>query len=202
MASGTLHGTFASPEVRRRERRWQSAGLLALTALVAAALVGLVGDRATVVRAAVVYAFLLAVFRVAGRRTLAQVTTFDLILVLVIGDATQQAIIGEDFTVITGVLAVSTLLVLDVALGRAKHRWPVIDTIVDGLPLPLIVDGRRDREQMDSEGVSDDDVLASARETQGVARLDDVEHAVLEASGTLSIVPKRSSTESQSRSQQ
>ena len=137
------------------------------------------------------YGFLLVIFRVAGRRTLAQVTTFDLILVLVIGDATQQAIIGDDFTVATGLIAVSTLLLLDVALARAKHRWPTIDAIVDGLPLPLIVHGRHLRDQMDSEGVSDDDVLAAARGAHGLPRLEDVDHAVLEASGTLSIIPKQ-----------
>lgn len=191
MSTATLHGTFATPARRRRERRWQAAGLAILAVLVGAAVLGYVGERGTVVRAALVYMFLLAVFRVAGRRTLAQVTTFDLILVLIIGDATQQAIIGEDFTLTAGMLAVSTLLLLDVALGRAKHRWPIVDTIVDGLPLPLMVNGRRQHEQMDSEGVSDDDLLAAARETQGVPQLDDVEHAVLEASGAISIVPKR-----------
>lgn len=196
MANSTLQGSFATPEARRRERRWQSAGLAMLTLLVSAALLGLIGYRGTVVRAALVYGFLLAVFRVAGRRTLAQVTTFDLILVLVIGDATQQAIIGDDFTVTAGVLAVSTLLLLDVALGRAKHRWPRIDAIVDGLPLPLIVDGRPNRQQMDSEGVSDDDVLASARETRAIPHLDQIEHAVLEASGALSIIPKRPASQS------
>lgn len=186
-----LEGTFATPARRRRERRWQAAGLLALALLVGAAIAGLVGQRDTVMRAAAVYGFLLLVFRVAGRRTLAQVTTFDLILVLVIGDATQQAIIGNDFTVTTGLIAVSTLLLLDVSLARAKHRWPSIDAIVDGLPLPLIVDGRHDRQQMDSEGVSDDDLLAAAREAHGLPRLEEIDHAILEASGALSIVPKR-----------
>lgn len=193
MASDTLQGSFATPSHRRRERRWQAAGLVVLLVLVGAALLGMVGQRETVLRAIVVYAFLLGIFRIAGRRTLAQVTTFDLILVLVIGDATQQAIIGNDFTVTTGLIAVSTLMLLDVALSRAKHRWPFVDAIVDGLPLPLVVAGRRDREQMDSEGVSDDDLLAAARETHGLPRLDEIEHAVLEASGGLSIVPKRSS---------
>lgn len=193
MASAALEGSFATRSHRRRERRWQEAGLVVLFLLVGAALVGVVGQRETVVRAIAVYAFLLAIFRIAGRRTLAQVTTFDLILVLVIGDATQQAIIGNDFTVTTGVIAVSTLLLLDVALSRAKHRWPLVDAIVDGLPLPLVVAGRHDREQMDSEGVSDDDLLAAARETHGLPRLDEIDHAVLEASGGLSIVPKRSS---------
>lgn len=190
MPTFPLHGSFATPEGRRRERRWQAAGLGVLSLLVGGALIGLFGERGTVVRAALVYVFLLAVFRVAGRRTLAQVTTFDLILVLIIGDAMQQAIIGNDFTLTAGLLAVSTLLLLDVALARAKYRWPVVDAIVDGLPLPLIVAGTRNHEQMDSEDVSDDDVLAAAREAHGVARLDQIEHAVLEASGALSIIPK------------
>ena len=196
MSGTALEGSFATPRRRQIERRWQEVGLVLLGGLVGAALFGVIGDRGTVVRAAVVYAFLLAVFRVAGRRTLAQVTTFDLILVLVIGDATQQAIIGEDFTITGGLVAVATLLLLDVLLSRIKHRWPVVDAIVDGLPLPLIVDGQRNREQMDSEGVSDDDVLAAARETHGLPQLDQVQHAVLEASGALSVVPRRSSSDS------
>lgn len=184
-----LDGSFATPESRRRERRWQTAGLAILAGLVVAALVGQLGDRGTVVRAAGVYVFLLAVFRVAGRRTLAQVTNFDLILVLIIGDATQQAIIGEDYTLIGGVLAVSTLLLMDVALSRAKHRWPAVDTVIDGLPLPLMTAGSLNREQMSSEGVTDDDLIVAARETRGLAKIEDIDHAVLEASGGISIVP-------------
>lgn len=185
----TLQGTFASLGQRRLERRWQQAGVAALAALTVAALCGLVGDRGTVLRAGGVYLFLLAVFRVAGRRTLAQVTTFDLILVLIIGDATQQAIIGDDFTMIAGVLAVSTLLVMDVALSWAKHRWPRIDAVVEGLPLPLVTAGRPRREYMDGEGISEDDILVAARETRGLSRFDQIGDAVLEASGGISVLP-------------
>ena len=155
MPEAALDGTFASPAMRRRERRWQAVGAAILAALVFAALAGVVGERGTVVRAALVYLFLLGVVRVAGRRTLAQVTNFDLILVLIIGDATQQAIIGDDYTLVAGVLAVSTLLLMDLALSHAKRRWP------------------------------------AARESWGVTRLDEIEHAVLEASGGISIVPVR-----------
>lgn len=162
---------------------------MALVALVVAALCGVVGDRGTVLRAAGVYVFLLAVFRVSGRRTLAQVTNFDLILVLIIGDATQQAIIGDDFTMIAGVLAVSTLLLLDVGLSLAKQRWPQVDVVVDGLPLPLVSAGVLRRELMASEGVSEDDLLVAARESRGLTRLDQISDAVLEASGGITVVP-------------
>ena len=185
-----LDGAFAGIAARRLERRWQWAGRGALAALVVVALAGLVGDRGIVLRTAVVYAFLLAVFRVAGRRTLAQVTNFDLILVLIIGDATQQAILGDDLSLAGAALAVSTLVLMDVALSLAKRRWPRVDAVVDGLPLPIWVSGVAREPQMASEGVTDDDLLVAAREGHGLARLDQIEHAVLEASGGISIVPR------------
>ncbi len=189
MAASPLDGAFATAAVRRRERRWQLAGLAALLALVGAGLVGVVGEAGPVVRAAGLYGFLLVVFRISGRRTLAQVTNFDLILVLIIGDATQQALIGDDFTIITALLAVSTLVVLDVALSWAKQRWHAVDVLVDGLPLPLMLAGSRRSDQMASEGVTDDDLLMAARQTHGLERLDQIEHAILEANGAISIVP-------------
>lgn len=191
MASAPLEGSFATPAVRRRERRWQLAGMAALIALIGAALVGVVGEAGPVLRAAGLYGFLLVVFRITGRRTLAQVTNFDLILVLIIGDATQQALIGDDFTVTTALLAVSTLVVLDVALSSAKQRWHAIDVLVDGLPLPLVTGGARRHEQMASEGVTDDDLLMAARHSHGLARLDEIDHAILESNGAISIVPAR-----------
>jgi len=187
--SAELQGTFASDRMRRRERRWQRAGVLALAAVVGAALAGLVGNAATVGRAGGVYAFLLVVFRVSGRRTLAQVTNFDLILVLIIGDATQQALIGDDYSIAGGLIAVSTLVILDVGLARAKVRWPAVDVLVDGLPLPIIRQGVPSTERMASEGVTTDDVLTAAREAHGLSRTDQIAFAVLEQSGGISIVP-------------
>jgi len=184
-----LQGTFASDQMRRRERRWQRAGLLALAAVVSTALAGVVGNAATVGRAVGVYAFLLVVFRVSGRRTLAQVTNFDLILVLIIGDATQQALIGDDYTIAGGLVAVSTLVILDVSLARAKVRWPAVDVLVDGLPLPIFRRGMPCTERMASEGVTTNDVLTAAREAHGLSRTDQIAYAVLEQSGGISIVP-------------
>ena len=144
----------------------------------------------SVARAAGVYLFLLAVFRVSGRRTLAQVTNFDLVLVLIIGDATQQALVGSDYTLTSSLVVISTLVLMDIALGQAKQRWRAVDVIVDGLPLPLIIKGEARKDQMASEGVTIDDVLTAAREAHGIARLDQVDSAVLEQSGGISIVRK------------
>ena len=190
MVVDELEGTFATDRLRRHERTWQQAGVLGLCAIVAAALAGRLGDVATVGRAVAVYGFLLAVFRVSGRRTLAQVTTFDLILVLILGDATQEALIGKEATFATAIVAIATLVLVDVALARAKRRWPAVDVLVDGLPLPLVVHGQRQQAAMDSEGVTIDDVLTAARQGQGLARLQEVRFAVLEQNGRISVVPR------------
>jgi uncharacterized membrane protein YcaP (DUF421 family) len=131
------------------------------------------------------------VFRISGRRTLAQVTTFDLILVLILGDATQDALLGSRGSFANSLLAVATLVLFDMALARAKQRWRSVDVLIDGLPLPLVVHGRRRVEPMASEGVTLDDVLTAARERHGLARLDDVAFAVLEQDGRISIVPRQ-----------
>lgn len=185
----TLEGTFASDRQRRTERRWQRVGVGLLSGVVGAALAGMIDTPSTVGRAGLVYVFLLAVFRVAGRRTLAQVTTFDLILVLILGDATQQALVGEEGTLATAVVAVATLVLFDIGLSQAKQRWPAVDAVVDGLPIPLVIHGRPQTAQMAAEGVTDDDILTAARERQGLARMDEVAFAVLEQSGGISVVP-------------
>lgn len=190
MEPHALEGQFASDEGRRLERRLQLVGVGILAILVGAALAGLVGRADTVVRAAAVYAFLLMVFRVSGRRTLAQVTTFD--LVLVIGDAAQNALVGTDDAVLTGVIAVSTLVLLDVGLAAAKFRWPGVDAVFDGLPIPLVVGGRVLSSRLEAERVTRDDLLTAARESRGVLRFDDIETAVLEQDGAISITARTS----------
>ena len=187
---GGLEGTFASDRMRRIEQACQRVGVVALAAVVAAGLAGRVGDGATVARAASVYLFLLAVFRISGRRTLAQVTTFDLILVLILGDATQDTLIGAGATFANAVLAVSTLVLLDIALAGAKRRWPSVDVLIDGLPLPLVVHGRRREALMAAEGVTPDDLLTAARARQGLSQLERGGLAILEQDGRISIVPR------------
>lgn len=179
MPEGGLAGRFATETHRRWERWSRRVGVAALAAVVVAALAGAIDEPITVGRAALVYVFLLAVFRVSGRRTLAQVSTFDLILVLILGDASQQALVGADGTFATTFVAVATLVLIDIALGRAKHRWPAVDAVVDGLPIPLMARGRLDHDRLDAEGVTRDDILAAARERLGIARLGDLDAAVL-----------------------
>jgi len=144
----------------------------------------------TVLRAAAVYIGVFLLLRLAGRRTVAEMTPFDLVLLLIIGDATQQAILGEDFSLTTAFLVVATLVVLDVLFSIAKERIPPLAKLIDGVPMVLVEHGRPLKDRMRRARVSLDDVLLSARENHGLERLDQIKYAVLEVSGGISIVPR------------
>jgi len=94
-----------------------------------------------VLRAAVIYGFLLVIFRIAGERTLASLTTFDFVLLLIIAEATQQGLIGDDFSVTKALLLVTTLVGIDVGLSLLKDRSRLLHKLIEGVPLVLVADG-------------------------------------------------------------
>jgi len=144
----------------------------------------------TILRAAAVYIAVLLLLRLAGRRTVAEMTPFDLVMLLIIGDATQQAILGNDFSMTTAFLVVATLIVLDVALSIAKQRFQVLAKLIDGVPMVIVENGNPLPVRMRRARVSLDDVMLSARENHGLERLDQIKFAVLEISGGISIIPR------------
>jgi uncharacterized membrane protein YcaP (DUF421 family) len=143
-----------------------------------------------VFRGAAMYFFLLLIFRLSGKRTMAQATTFDLILLLIISEATQQAMLGEDFSVTNGFLLILTLVTLDIGLSLWKRRSPRADKIMDGLPLVLVKDGQPLEERMSKSRVDEQEILQAARELQGIERMEQIKYAVLEQGGAISIVPR------------
>ncbi|MEA2506927.1 MAG: hypothetical protein QOH48_1545 [Actinomycetota bacterium] len=144
----------------------------------------------SVLRALAIYVFLLVIFRVAGKRTLAQITVFDFVLLLIISEATQQAMIGQDFSITNAVLVITTLIASERALTWVQRRFKHIDRLLDGLPLLLVEDGKPLEDRLRQERIDVSDILAAARQTQGLARMDQIKYAVLERSGGISIVPK------------
>jgi uncharacterized membrane protein YcaP (DUF421 family) len=142
----------------------------------------------TVIRAAVVYLFLLVLFRVSGKRTLSQVTTFDLVLTLIVSEAIQNAIVDNDSSLTNGLLLAVTLVGLDIFLSLLKPRFPGLERIVEDLPVLVVRNGQAQREPMEKERVDEQDILASARQLQGVSRMDQIRYAVLEAGGQITIV--------------
>ncbi|WP_312223704.1 DUF421 domain-containing protein [Rhizobium rhizoryzae] len=144
----------------------------------------------SVIRGAAIYFVLLIALRLSGRRTVAQMTPFDLVLLLIIAETTQQALLGDDFSLINAALLIIVLFSLDIGLSYVKQWAPRIGRIIDGTPTVLISDGKPDLRAFARARVSLEDVLTTARVEQGLERLDQIKSAVLEADGALSIIPR------------
>ena len=145
----------------------------------------------SVVRAAVVYLVLLVLFRLVGKRSLAETGAFDFVLLLIISEAIQQALIDGDNSMTNAFLIVLTLLGLNVAFSLLKQRWETFERLVDDVPLVILADGRPLKELMDKARVDEKDVLQAARQQEGLERLDQIKYAVLERNGGISVVPER-----------
>jgi uncharacterized membrane protein YcaP (DUF421 family) len=142
---------------------------------------------ALVVRALVVYAFLLVALRVAGRRELAQMTSFDLVLLLIISNAVQNSINAGDNSLAGGLVSAVTLLVLNWAMAFATWRWRRVERLVQGRPVRIVTDGRVHLGALRRELLTVEE-LRSALRKQGVMRISDCKQVVLEPDGTLSAV--------------
>jgi len=142
-----------------------------------------------VLRASAIYLFLVVILRVSGKRTLAEVTTFDFILLLIISEATQQALLGQDFSVTMALLVITTLVGLDIAFSLLQRRFTPVNRVMSGLPLVLVEDGRPLAERMRKVRVDEGEILHAARQLHGLERMEQVKYAVLETSGGISIIP-------------
>jgi uncharacterized membrane protein YcaP (DUF421 family) len=136
-------------------------------------------------RAAVLFFFLWAVTRAVGRSTLGELSTFELLLYVTMGDLVQQAVTQQDFSMTGGVVAVSVFAVLTVLLHWVQWRFPRTRSIVNGVPVVVVRDGQVVATSARQQRLSDTDLAAAARQ-QGIRDLDEVELAVLEADGRIS----------------
>lgn len=141
-------------------------------------------------RATAVYLLLLLIFRLSGKRTFAQITPFDFVLLLIVGEAIQQGLIGDDFSVTQALLLVVTLVGLDIALSYLQRYFPRLGRAVEGLPLILLEDGRVFSERLRKARVDESDILEAGRMLHGLERLEQMKYAVLERDGSISVIPK------------
>lgn len=144
----------------------------------------------SVLRGAAIYIVLLVILRLSGRRTTAQMTPFDFVLLLIVAETTQQALLGDDFSITNAAVLIVTLFSIDIALSHVKQWLPRAGLLIDGTPTVLICNGKPDERALARARVSIDDVLATAREQQGLERLDQIKFAILEAGSGISVVPK------------
>ncbi|MEO3989881.1 DUF421 domain-containing protein [Pseudocitrobacter cyperus] len=140
-------------------------------------------------RALAIYFILLIVFKIAGRRALLQMTSFDLILLLIISEATQQALLGNDFSITGAMLTIITLVVVDMLFGLMKKYLSGAESALDGSPVILVENGVLLTDKLKKVDVSCDDILVAARQNQGIAELEKIKYAILERNGHISIIP-------------
>jgi uncharacterized membrane protein YcaP (DUF421 family) len=142
----------------------------------------------SVLRAVAIYGILLILFRITGKRSLGQITTFDFILLLIISEAIQNGMVGQSHSLTNALVLVVTLVVVDVGLSLLKRRSPRLERYLDGTPVLIVERGRPLQDRMDQSRIEVSDVLSAARR-EGLERMEQVKYAVLERNGQISIIP-------------
>lgn len=143
-----------------------------------------------VARSITVYVVVLVLMRLRGKRQLGQLEAFDFVLLLIVAEASQQAMLGDDFSVTNGMLVIATLITVDHFFGFLKQRFATVRRLASGVPRLLMENGALLRDRMEAEGIDEDDILQSARSSQGIETLDQIKYVVLERNGQLSVIPR------------
>ncbi len=144
-----------------------------------------------VVRGVVIYLFILLLFRIMGKRSLSESTTFDLVLLLIISEVTEQALMGDDQSFTGAFILIVTLVSTDLIFSLLKENFPLFGKVTEGVPLIIVEEGRPLEKRMKKAKVSEDDVLEAARMMFGLEKMSDIKYAILEKSGDITIVPFR-----------
>lgn len=141
----------------------------------------------TVIYAAIGYVFLLLTVRVLSRRPGAQMTAFEFVLVFLVGGVVILATVADDRSVTNCFCGIMTIGLMHQLVGYLKQRFPSLGAVLDGTPLVLLENGRWQTEVMKRMKLQDTDVMNSGR-TKGFTSLDQIQYAVLERNGAISIL--------------
>lgn len=146
---------------------------------------------AGIIRAVLGYYFLVLMMRIAGRRPGKQLTPMEFVLVFFSGGLTLTAIVADDHSFVNALSQITAVAAAHFCLILVRARFPAFSRISDGTPLLLLEKNKWHHDTLLSERITDDDVMASARD-QGLKSLDDIEYAILERNGEISIIPVES----------
>lgn len=146
-----------------------------------------------IVRTTIVYLIILIGLRLAGKREIGQMTVFDLVVLLLIANAVQNAMVGPDTSLVGGILAAVVLLLVNAAVAGLRLRSPRLRRLVEGTPTLLVLHGEVIPQHMRREGIDEESLLVALRE-HGVAEISEVEMAVLEIDGSISVIPVSGTT--------
>lgn len=142
-----------------------------------------------ILRTAAIYLFLLLLFRLTGNRTLSELSTFDFVMLLILSEATQNALVDDDKSVVMAMAVILTFVLMDLGLSMIKKRSRAIEKIAEGVPIVLVDHGKVLEEQLKKTSITHSDILQSARQSQGLERMSQIKYAVLETTGGISIIP-------------
>jgi uncharacterized membrane protein YcaP (DUF421 family) len=145
-------------------------------------------------RPIVVYVFLIVGLRIAGKREMAQLNPFDLVVLLTLSNTVQNAIIGDDNTVTGGILGAATLLAVNYLVVRFLYNHDKLDRLIEGDPDVLIDNGVVLTDRLKRELITRSELEAAAHK-QGFASLDEIDRAILDPGGTMSFFARRPSPE-------
>ena len=144
-----------------------------------------------VLRAIAVFAFLMILTRVIGKRELSSLQPFDLILLIILGDAVQQGLTQDDYSLTGAILVVGTIAVLQVFTSWLSYRFKRLRPVIEGEPVIIVQDGKPIDKNLKRERLTLEEIAEEARK-QSIAHLDEVRFAVLETSGQISFIKKQS----------
>ena len=143
----------------------------------------------SVLRGLVIYFFLLLVFRISGRRTLCKATTFDLVLLLIISEVTQEAMVDSDHSITNSVLLILTLVMTSLGLSQLKQHFPSFKYLLEGRSVMIVRNGKMLRERMNELRIDEDEILEAARAAQGLESVDQIKYGFVEPNGEITLVP-------------
>lgn len=144
----------------------------------------------SVIRALVMYLFVLIAVRLAGSRTLSKMNLIDFVLVLIMSIVAAQAIIGYDYSLTNAIVIISTLIAINILFSFIKHKSRWFERVIDGSPLIVINNGKMVADNMDIAKVEEADILEAARKWQGIESLEQIKYAILEKDGEITVIPK------------
>ena len=139
-----------------------------------------------IIRPIIVYFFLLVLIRFGGKRELGSMTAFDIIVLLVLGNAVQNAIIGEDYSLMGGLIDAVVLMICNYIMVRLSYRFNKIQRLVEGTPTLLVRNGKAIARHLAKEAITEDE-LRSKLCQKGFEDIDDVRLAILETDGTITV---------------
>jgi uncharacterized membrane protein YcaP (DUF421 family) len=143
-------------------------------------------------RAVFIYFFIYLLMRIVGRRELSSLGPFDIILLVVIGDAVQQGLTQDDYSLTGAVIVVTAIALLQVFTSYLSFRFSFLRPVLEGKPIVIVQDGKPIEANLRRERLTVDEVMEQARSSAQISSLAEIQYAIIESNGSISFLEKKS----------